>query len=256
MTLTYSVNYKDSYLEHQVLTTIRGEPTYETPHHLKNELKANASSVPTTLGGRNHGYLVKVLVPAEYRRISPNFPFTRPPNPGVLVPNPNGTTDQIASAENIHRLTKKLYLDTLLLKRTFIQQIIEDIDTKYLATLCNPVTEQIKPLVPTILKFLHNNYVRITPQKLDDKTTTVKTMIYDPAQPINIIFNYIDGLVEYARVAQAELTQSQTINLALVILNRQLIFKDYIRAWKRTNQAYKTWDNFKHEFRKAHLELR
>ena len=26
--------------------------------------------------------------------------------------------------------------------------------------------------------------------------------------------------------------------------------------WKRTDQAYKTWDNFKHDFRKAHLELR
>ena len=46
------------------------------------------------------------------------------------------------------------------------------------------------------------------------------------------------------------------MNLALVILNRQQIFKDNIRVWKRTNQVYKTWDNFKHDFRKAHLELR
>ena len=52
------------------------------------------------------------------------------------------------------------------------------------------------------------------------------------------------------------MTQSQTINLALVILNSQRIFKDDIRSWKRTNQAYKTWDNFKHDFREAHLELR
>ena len=53
-------------------------------------------------------------------------------------------------------------------------------------------------------------------------------MIYDQAQPINIIFNFIDNLVEYASAAEAELTQSQTINFALVILNRQQIFKDYI----------------------------
>ena len=26
--------------------------------------------------------------------------------------------------------------------------------------------------------------------------------------------------------------------------------------WKRTNQAYKPWDNFKQDFREAHLELR
>ena len=62
-------------------------------------------------------------------------------------------------------------------------------------------------------------------------------MIYDPAQPIDIIFNAIGNLVEYTRAAEIELTQSQTINLALVILNTQQIFKDNIRAWKRTNQS-------------------
>ena len=46
------------------------------------------------------------------------------------------------------------------------------------------------------------------------------------------------------------------MNLALVILNRQRIFKENIQAWKRTNQAYKIWDNFKHNFREAHLELK
>ena len=75
-------------------------------------------------------------------------------------------------------------------------------------------------------------------------------MIYDPEQPINIIFNSIENLVEYTRAADAELTQIQTINLALVILKRQQIFNDDIRAWKRKNQAYKKWDNFKHDFRK------
>ena len=81
-------------------------------------------------------------------------------------------------------------------------------------------------------------------------------MIYDPAQPIDTIFNYIDYLVENTWAAEAELTQIQTINLALVILNRQQIFKDDIQAWKRTNQAYKIWDKFKHNFREAQLELR
>ena len=123
MTSTSSVNYKDPYPKQPSLTTICGEPTYETLHHLKNELKENASSVPTTLGNGNHGYMGMVLTPVEYLRISPNNPFTWPPNPGVLFPNPNGTAAQIAIAENNHRLTK-IYLETLLLERTFIQQII------------------------------------------------------------------------------------------------------------------------------------
>ena len=101
MTPTSSVNYKDPYFEHRVLTTIHGEPTYEKINHLKNELKANASSLPTTMGYGNHGYLGMVLKQSEYHRILSINPFTRPPNPGVLVPNPNGTAAQIASAEII-----------------------------------------------------------------------------------------------------------------------------------------------------------
>ena len=65
-------------------------------------------------------------------------------------------------------------------------------------------------------------------------------MIYDPDETIDIIFNALDDLVEYARAAEAELTQIHTINLALFILNRKKKFKEYIRAWKHTNQAYKT----------------
>ena len=80
-------------------------------------------------------------------------------------------------------------------------------------------------------------------------------MIYDPAQPIDIIFSSIDNLVECARASEAKLTQSQTINLALVVLNKQRIFKYVIQTRKRKNQAYKTWDNFKHDFHEAHLEL-
>ena len=81
-------------------------------------------------------------------------------------------------------------------------------------------------------------------------------MINELAHPTDIIFNSIEDLVEYARAAEAKLTQSQTINLALVILNKQQIFKDDVSACKRTNYAYKMWINLKHNFRGAHLELR
>ena len=109
MTSTSSINYKDPYFDHLVLTAILGEPTYETLHHLKNELKTNARSVPTTLGGRNHGYLGMILTPAEYHCIAPTDPFTWPPNLGVFVPNPAGTAAQTESAENTHRL-KYIYI--------------------------------------------------------------------------------------------------------------------------------------------------
>ena len=176
MTSTSSVNYKDSYFEHPFITRIRGEPTYETLHHIKNKLKAKSSSVSTTLGGGNYVHLGMILTPADYHHIASADPFTQPPNPGVFVPNPAGTAAQIASAEDTHCLTKKLYLDTLLLERTVIKKVIEAVDNNYLAALRNPVIGKITQLVPTILDLLHNNYGNIALQQLDDKTTAVKLM--------------------------------------------------------------------------------
>ena len=140
MKLTSSVNHKDSYFDHLVLTKIRGKSTYETLHHLKNELKSNLVSVPTTLGGGNYGYLGMILTPIEFHCIAPANPFTRPPNPGVLVPNPASMDTHIVSAEDTHRTTKQIYLKTLLLKLTIIHQIIEAVDTKCLApfTILSP----------------------------------------------------------------------------------------------------------------------
>ena len=92
-------------------------------------------------------------------------------------------------------------------------------------------------LVLTILDLLDNNYGSINPQQIDNKKTIVKSTTYNLAQPINLIFNSINDPVEYALAADSELTQSQTINLALVVLHKQRIFKYDIRACKRNNTA-------------------
>ena len=52
------------------VTKITGEPNYESLKNLKDELKANAASIPTTLGGGTHGYLGLILSPAAYAVVS------------------------------------------------------------------------------------------------------------------------------------------------------------------------------------------
>ena len=72
------------------LTPIVGEPTYQTLKELKDQLKANAASIPTTLGGGNHGYLGLILSPAAYATISPTA-FVEPAYPGQHPAIPAGT---------------------------------------------------------------------------------------------------------------------------------------------------------------------
>ena len=43
--MTSSINYKDNPFEHDKLTPIRVEPTFERLHKLQNKVKANTKSV-------------------------------------------------------------------------------------------------------------------------------------------------------------------------------------------------------------------
>ena len=79
------------------VTTIVGEPTYATLKTLKDQLKANAASVPTTLGGGNHGFLGLILSPATYATISLTV-FNEPTYPGQHPNIPGGTSAANTSA--------------------------------------------------------------------------------------------------------------------------------------------------------------
>ena len=82
--------YRSIFFANPSLTPIQGEPDADTLITLKNQLKANASSVPSNLGGGNHGHLGLVLSPATYALLA-NTPFATPAHPGALV-IPPGTT--------------------------------------------------------------------------------------------------------------------------------------------------------------------
>ena len=88
---TNHIDYAASYFKYPIPTPINGEPTNKLLKRLKTELRANASSVDTDLGGGDHGYLGLVLSDAEYARIIPTpAAFTAPIFPTTLT-IPSGT---------------------------------------------------------------------------------------------------------------------------------------------------------------------
>ena len=97
------INYKDTYFQFKELNRIHGEPTYDTIKKLHDQVKANAASVPSTLGGGNFGHLGLVLTPAQYALIS-NAPFDRPNHPGPIPAFPNNATQ----AQIRHIVTEQL----------------------------------------------------------------------------------------------------------------------------------------------------
>ena len=77
-----SFNFNDRF-EYPTLTRVTGSLNFKKLNQLKNELKANASSIQSDLGGGLNGHLGLITTAIEYTSID-NTPYTRYNNPPPL----------------------------------------------------------------------------------------------------------------------------------------------------------------------------
>ena len=83
------IDYKNTHFEYPERTRIHGEPTTANLITLQREIRANAITVHSTLGGGNYGHLGLVCTPATYATIPNTAAYNRPTAPGQLNVQPN-----------------------------------------------------------------------------------------------------------------------------------------------------------------------
>ena len=89
-----------------------------------------------------------------------------------------------------------------------------------------------------------------------EKEDEVKAYVYDPSQPVSVIFNEIMTLRDMYELTGATLSEAQMMRIAYTILNRARIFKDYLLTWNNGTNVVKTWNNFQTHFRRAYRDLK
>ena len=251
------IDYKNNVFEIPELTRIIGEPTTATLLELRNELRCNAQSVNTTLGGGQHGHLGLVTSDTLYASLPDTVPYERPAYPGpFVIQNEEATAVQIEQERADWEESTRLWREVNAVERALIQQIVAAVEPKYLKALRNHVTIKIKQDVRGILNYLFNNYGKIPPSTLKDMKRKVEDFQLDPRDPIDILFVEIDELADIYKLQNDELTQKQLIGMAYVTIERAKVFKKDLREWNRKNENLKTWSEFKKQFRVAQQELR
>ena len=76
------IDYTTVQFELPVIEKIHGESSYESLKNLKKQLKTNALSLSSDLGGGEHGHLGLVLTPEEYPFFVDEYEL--PAQPGSL----------------------------------------------------------------------------------------------------------------------------------------------------------------------------
>ena len=113
--------------EFPTLPKIHGEPEYDQLKEMKDELKTNATKIPSDLGGGAFGHLGLVLTPAEYANISA-VPYIRPVHPGVLNIPAAASERTEKRRRDQHKKDLALYHEAINIENTLKKQISETVD--------------------------------------------------------------------------------------------------------------------------------
>ena len=246
-----NVDYKDTHFEFKELTSIRGEPTYETLTTLLKQLKANARTVHSNLGGAAHGHLGIVISPASYALISPTA-FARPIFPGTQPVIPPGTTNFHATIlREQFKEALRVYHEVHNVDKALKQQLVSALEPMYLDAVRDQTTNTIIMDVHDIMQHFFDQYGDVTPETFQEREATVKSYTYDLDTPIDNLFKEIEDLVDLSGTAHIPMTPEQAITIAYVILWRTSALKESLREWNNLPAADKTWTRFKTHFRTA-----
>ena len=249
MSGTGTPNYKETHFEFPELTKM-GQPTYGSLQKMHNQLKANAQSVYSELGGGAFGHLGMVLSNAQYATIS-QTPFVKPARPTPPVIPQFAIASVIASLQQDYKKAQQEYDTFNAVKKALRQQIVTAIDETYVIALRNRATNAINLSVIQIMDFLYKTYGRITPQMLDEKEISVKNHVFDPHQPLDVTFNLVEDLMDYATAAGSPYTEMQLMNITYNVINKTGMLKDGIKTWIKIPRGQRSWIQFKQHFYSA-----
>ena len=227
-----------------------GELTYTNIKQLHDILKSNAASIPTTLGGGNHGHLGLVLEPNLCLTIAGEA-LTAPANPGAYA-----TIPVVSTAAQIGALTREFNADLRIYteyKRTdqaLKQLLLGAVDGVYVESLRDMYTGYTTVTTLQLLTHLYDHYGQISDMDLDDNEKQMGAK-YDPNQPIDTLFKQIEAAVEFATTGNAPFTARQIVNKAFLLIFATGAYEDECKEWKRRALNTQTWNNFKIDFMRA-----
>eukprot|EP00957_Ditylum_brightwellii_P203305 15334108-Ditylum_brightwellii.AAC.1 len=186
---------------------------------LKNEVKANAMMVPTTLGRGVCGHLRLVLAHVQYSSITGTAVYVRPMHLGPLNLTLGMTQYQITQAQDHHQEALQIFREIIAVEMALKQQIVGAIKAKYPKAVQSSITQQINCTIPDIFTYLFDTYGDDTPQALQTLQGNVKAMHFDPTEPVDNIFTEINDLADIADLAKDPITERQKYPLDILSYN-------------------------------------
>jgi hypothetical protein len=240
-----------TYFPHKTIPKVYGEPTFKSIYDTHALLKQNASSVPSSLAGGNHGLLALIIDNEEYNDLTDQV-WIEPDHPGAPpVIAPATTAVQMKNITSTYSHNLETWTNVHYTRAALKQQILDTFDDDYLIGLQDPDLGWLNITPLAMISYLYDNFGEISNEDL----VVIKSKLndpYDPTTPIHQYFKRLEEIKVFASKGNAPIADHDLISSAYVSIKNTNAYEKAIDDWDDSDPDYKTWPQFKTDFIKAY----
>ena len=232
-------------LRKESVTKIHGQPTDQDITTLERELIAIAASIPTGLGGGNHGHAGLIVEAAKYLAMT-QVEFTIPPNPGIypagLAANAAAGTRARAEAEHKEEVAQYEILKGV--EQALKDIILDAVEHDYLLEIEDDTLGFLNQTPRQMI-----DHLKARGGALDFADT--KTLLserdteWDLSKNPQVYFNRVEKAVKALTRAGITSDMNERRDMALYYFKASGEFDAAVREWENKAAADKTWINIK-----------
>jgi uncharacterized protein (DUF433 family) len=229
----------------KTIPTISGEPDYASINNMVQLMYGNAASLPTTLGGGQHGHVGLIMTPILYATLS-----------DTDILQPAGRAADREHQWHAHKENHRIYKNHQNMDDALNAQVIDTINDTYLNKLRNKYMGYLGVSTRELFDHLLDRYGKITPADIADCKCRINESL-DSTQPINVYFQTIDECIQYAADGQvAFFTPNQILQTAYHTISTSGYYNDACKEWRKKQANEKTWPLFKRFFAAEYHDLK
>jgi hypothetical protein len=220
---------------HPILSSVEGEPDYQTIHATRKFLQANSRAIDTHLGGGTLGHLGLIVSDAAYSNIAPPTAeapefWVTPNAPGPAPEETDGTAAQLSAARHLWEEDVQTYRTCTSFQQALKKQIIGFFEPMYLEILNDNMVGYANISERDMLDHLFETYGNITAVNLEINFEHMRRT-WDPQQPFESLFKQIQDCADYSEAGGVPIGPSQQINVGYAKIFATGQFMSACRRW-------------------------
>jgi hypothetical protein len=230
----------------ETATKIHGQPTNHDVTLLEKELITIAATIPTTLGGGNHGHAGIIVEPAKYLTMTGGTAFAPPANPGIYPAGlaANAAAGTRAREEAMHKELIAQYEIHKGVEQALKDIIIEAVDEDFLLEIEDETLGFLNETPSTMIAHLRNRGGAL--DFADTKTLlSERDQEWDASEIPAVYFNKVEKAMQQLTRNGIQSDLKERTDMALYYLKSTGEYDAAVREWEAKPDALRTWANIK-----------